>query len=145
MIWLPLACDEEIHSGKAAEKLCDVGFVGTVDSAPERRKRLLNELSSHFNLNCQRKFMDEMAAVFRVQNCFNNAINQDLNMRVFEAMCSGSLLVTDRATGSGLEEMFTDKSIWPITTTPHCWTRFVIISITRKSASVSRRKGAGRC
>lgn len=110
VIWLPLACDEEIHSGKAAEKLCDVGFVGTVDSAPERRKRLLNELSSHFNLNCQRKFMDEMAALYSESRIvFNNAINQDLNMRVFEAMCSGSLLVTDRATGSGLEEMFTDK------------------------------------
>ena len=30
-------------------------------------------------------------------------------MRVFEALCSGSLLITDHAKGSGIEEMFCDK------------------------------------
>ncbi len=110
VFWLPLACDEEIHAGSAVEKLCDVGFVGTVDSAPERRKRLLNELSNNFNLNCQRKFMEEMATLYSESRIvFNNAIKQDLNMRVFEGLCSGSLVVTDRASGSGLEEIFTDK------------------------------------
>ena len=29
-------------------------------------------------------------------------------MRVFEALCSGSVLLTDRAEGSGLEELFED-------------------------------------
>ena len=30
-------------------------------------------------------------------------------MRVFEALCSGSLLITDHATGSGLDELFNNK------------------------------------
>ena len=33
----------------------------------------------------------------------------DLNRRVFEALASGSMLLTDRAQGSGLEEMFIDR------------------------------------
>ena len=40
---------------------------------------------------------------------FNEAVNNDLNMRVFEALCSGRLLVTDEAPGSGLKDMFQDN------------------------------------
>ncbi len=54
--------------------------------------------------------MNEMAEHFSASRIvFNNAINNDLNMRVFEALCSGSMLVTDRALGSGLDEFFADK------------------------------------
>ena len=54
--------------------------------------------------------MDEMAEHYsRSKIVFNNAINNDLNMRVFEALCSGSLLLTDGAIGSGLEEMFENR------------------------------------
>ena len=54
--------------------------------------------------------MDEMAGHYcKSRVIFNNAINNDLNMRVFEALCSGSLLVTDSAPGSGLTDFFTDK------------------------------------
>ena len=54
--------------------------------------------------------MDEMAEHYsKSRVIFNNAINNDLNMRVFEALCSGSLLVTDSAPGSGLDEFFKNK------------------------------------
>lgn len=108
--WLPLACDPEIHGKVEVAKQCDVGFVGSISSNPDRRNNLLERIDKRFNLDCQRKFMDEMAEHFcKSRIVFNNAIRDDLNMRVFEALCSGSLLVTDSAPGSGLEELFKDK------------------------------------
>jgi glycosyltransferase involved in cell wall biosynthesis/tetratricopeptide (TPR) repeat protein len=108
--WLPLACDPEIHGKTEVIKEYDVGFVGSISSKLDRRRNFLDRIQNQFDLNCQRKFMDEMAVHFsKSRIIFNNAINNDLNMRVFEALCSGSLLVTDPAPGSGLEDLFTDK------------------------------------
>ena len=110
VMWLPLACDPEIHGKVKVDKKFDVGFVGSISVTPDRRKNLLDKIRKKFDLNCQRKFMDEMAEHYsKSRVIFNNAINNDLNMRVFEALCSGSLLVTDSAPGSGLEEFFKDK------------------------------------
>jgi len=107
--WLPLACDPEIHGRVEGEVKSDVGFVGTVEHAPARRKQLLSKIGAEFDLRCERRFMEEMAELYsQSRMVFNNAILNDLNMRVFEAMCSGSLLLTDKAEGSGLEEFFED-------------------------------------
>jgi len=55
-----------------------------------------------------RLFLREMADhLERSRIVFNNAIKNDLNMRVFEAMCSGSLLLTDDA--DGLTDFFKDR------------------------------------
>ncbi len=110
VFWLPLGCDPEIHGRKDQQEKYDVGFVGSVTPAHARRKRLLDKIGQEFSLHCDRKFMDEMAGVFSQSKIvFNESINNDLNMRVFEALCSGSLLVTDSAPGSGLEDFFQDK------------------------------------
>jgi glycosyltransferase involved in cell wall biosynthesis/Flp pilus assembly protein TadD/SAM-dependent methyltransferase len=110
VFWLPLGCDPEIHGRKEVAEKYDVGFVGSVTPSHVRRKRLLEEIRQNFSLHADRKFMDEMAEVFSQSKIvFNEAINRDLNMRVFEALCSGSLLVTDSAPESGLEEFFQDN------------------------------------
>lgn len=110
VFWLPLACDPEIHGNGIQRELYDVGFVGSVTPAHVRRKRLLDKIRRHFSLYCDRKFMDEMAAAFsRCRIVFNEAVNDDLNMRVFEVLCSGSLLITDSAPGSGLTDLFQDN------------------------------------
>ncbi|MBI4382929.1 MAG: glycosyltransferase [Nitrospinae bacterium] len=107
--WLPLACDPEIHGMVETGKKRDVTFVGSVTPAHVRRKRLLETIGGHFDLRVDRKFMDEMALAFSQSKIvFNEAIDNDLNMRVFEALCSGSLLVTDEAPGSGLTDLFAD-------------------------------------
>ena len=100
VFWLPLACDPEIHGKVEVEKEWDVGFVGSITPANPRRKALLDKIGSKFELKVDRKFMDEMARHFcQSRVVFNNAIRNDLNMRVFEAMCTGSMLVTDAAEG----------------------------------------------
>jgi len=109
VIWVPLACDPEIHGEKVTKKKYEVGFVGTIGHENSRRKHLLDTIAESFELKYERRFMDEMADLFSASKIvFNNAINNDLNMRVFEALCSGSLLLTDRAKGSGLEWLFKD-------------------------------------
>ena len=101
--WLPLACDPEIHAKTDVEKSHDVVFVGSLTDP--RRVDLLKKIDANFDLSVERKFMDEMAETFsKGRIVFNNAIKNDLNMRVFEALCSGSLLVTDPA--DGLEDFF---------------------------------------
>ena len=110
VFWMPLGCDPEIHARKDGQEQYDVGFVGSITPAHVRRKRLLDKIGQNFFLHRDRQFMDEMAGVFSQSRIvFNEAINRDLNMRVFEALCSGSLLVTDAAPGSGLEDFFQDE------------------------------------
>ncbi len=110
VMWMPLACDPDIHRKVNVTKECDVGFAGSISLKLDRRRNLLERIQKKFNLDSQRKFMDEMAEHYsKSRIVFNNAINNDLNMRVFEALCSGSLLITDHATGSGLDELFNNK------------------------------------
>lgn len=107
--WLPLACDPEVHGKQNVEKRHDIGFVGSILPTLPRRKQLLDELARSFNVHTDRKFMEEMTRVFcESRIVFNNAVRNDLNMRVFEALCSGSLLITDDAPNSGLKELFED-------------------------------------
>jgi len=105
--WLPLACDPDIHGKKAGfEKEHDVGFVGSLTDS--RRVDLLLKLAEKMDVRYDRLFMRDMADFFcKSRIVFNNAIRNDLNMRVFEALCSGSLLMTDHA--DGLDEFFRDK------------------------------------
>ena len=111
VFWLPLACDPAIHGKVEQDKKWEVGFVGTIPETQNRRKSLLERIDARFKLSCERKFMDEMAKHYSQSDIvFNNAINNDLNMRVFEALCSGSLLLTDSAKGSGLSDMFENKT-----------------------------------
>ena len=111
VFWIPPACDPEIHGRKVNEKLYDVGFVGNLDpeSNPER-VRLLNELKQRFNVYSERCFLEEMSKVFsRSKIVFNKSIADGLNMRVFEVLASGSMLLTNEANGSGLQDLFQDR------------------------------------
>lgn len=106
--WLPLGCDPEIHSGKNNEKIHEIGFVGSVQQN-SRRHQLLSLLTANFSVYYERCFWDEMSQLFSQSKLvFNEAIRNDLNMRVFEAMSTGSLLLTDLARNSGQDILFRD-------------------------------------
>ncbi len=96
--WLPLGCDPEIHGKIPIRKEFEIGFVGTVND--QRRITLLQRLSEKVDVRYKRAFLQEMTEHFcRSRIVFNNAVRKDLNMRVFEALCSGSMLLTDYADG----------------------------------------------
>ncbi|MBZ0107815.1 MAG: glycosyltransferase [Candidatus Scalindua rubra] len=107
VFWIPPACDPTLHEKKAGEKKYDVGFVGS--SNPER-VHLLNELGQRFNTYYERCFLERMAEVLSQSKIvFNKSIEGGLNMRVFEALASGSMLLTNEADGSGLQDFFQDR------------------------------------
>jgi len=108
--WLPLACDPQVHRKFDVKKAYEIGFAGSLTPEHRERRRLLTLLCQQFNVHIDRKFFHEMALLFsRSKIVFNHSVRNDLNMRVFEALCCGSMLLTDEATGSGLSELFLDR------------------------------------
>ena len=94
--WLPLACDPDIHSCTSfIEKKYSVGFVG--NSGTQDRENLLQKLrDKYLDSYIGKAKLEEMACIYASsQVAFNKSIKNDLNMRFFEAVCSGTPLVTD--------------------------------------------------
>lgn len=106
--WLPLGCAPELHTAERGDLKYDVAFVGSMSSASgdKRRafiERVRAEFPNHFIAQCWPHEMAEAYAQARI--VVNMCLNNDVNMRVFEAVASGALLVTDPA--DGLDELFT--------------------------------------
>jgi 2-polyprenyl-3-methyl-5-hydroxy-6-metoxy-1,4-benzoquinol methylase len=106
--WLPLACDPGVHGKVDAEKAHDVAFVGNVFPGP--RADLLKEIRRRFaRAFVGNAYFEEMARVYSASRVvFNRSIRDDVNMRVFEALASGSLLVTNDLAANGQAELFRD-------------------------------------
>lgn len=106
--WLPLACDPELHTTDSKARPYDVGFVGNIGVRGMPRFEVLSSVLPRYRTNDYSRFYPprEMANVYgRSKIVFNASVNGDVNMRVFEAMASGALLVTDRI-GNGLSDLF---------------------------------------
>jgi spore maturation protein CgeB len=107
VFWLPLACDSEIHRRYDLPKIYDVCFLG---SLYPQRKQLLKRLSCKFKVYQGYKLFNELTRFYSQSKIvFNKSINNDLNMRIFEAMSSGSMLLTDKLINNGLEDLFRDR------------------------------------
>lgn len=111
--WLPAACDPRFHGKFDVAKSYEIGFIGQTNPQwhPDRVALLERLKAAEFDVQVDSKILEEMSLFHsRSKIVFNRSLNQDLNRRVFEAMCSGSLLLTDRLPeASGLESLFTDK------------------------------------
>lgn len=111
--WLPAACDPRFHGKFDVAKAFDIGFIGqTHPQWHAQRVALLQRLvDAGFDVQVDGKILEEMSLFHsRSRIVFNRSLNLDLNRRVFEALCSGSMLLTDRLPeASGLESLFTDR------------------------------------
>jgi len=107
--WLPLACDPDIHKRLEVEKVYDVAFVGHIFPGP--RQQLLEQVQRHFpNSFIGQVAHTQMAETYsRARIVINCCLNNDLNMRVFEALSCGALLVTNHLNDNGQEELFQDR------------------------------------
>ena len=110
-IWLPVACNPAFHRKLNLPKLYDIVFVGNMKTHVDyaQRNRLLDLLSSHFNLHIfEGVYGQEMIRIFnQAKIVFNCSLNRDLNLRVFESLGCGSFLLTDHAL-NGLTDLFED-------------------------------------
>jgi spore maturation protein CgeB len=106
--FLPLGCDPNYHMirGKRDKKY-DVCFIGNVQ--PQWQKRRIERLDLLFkafpNFYFGQKTFRDMAEKFAESKLvFNSQYSDDINMRVFEAMCSGSALITEKLDWQGMFE-----------------------------------------
>jgi GT2 family glycosyltransferase/tetratricopeptide (TPR) repeat protein/SAM-dependent methyltransferase len=106
--WLPLACDPAIHRKHDVSKQFDVAFVGNLFDGP--RADLLDVIQRRYrNSFVGRCYFEEMARTYSAaRTVFNRSICNDVNMRVFEALACGSLLVTNDLTDNGQADFFRD-------------------------------------
>lgn len=94
-VWVPVACDPELHGTHPLPKRWDVAFVGTEGGVPRKfylqalRERYANSFIGHAPHT-------ELGAIYsQAKIGFNYSIRDDVNMRMFEILCSGTLLVTN--------------------------------------------------
>ncbi len=108
------AADRKLFDGLPRERIFDVGAVGRTHAKIQTtRRRVLTALSARFKLNDWERFyaFDEMAEVYLASKIVVNVLRddypQDANMRAFEAMAAGCLLISripTELTAAGFQE-----------------------------------------
>lgn len=96
-VWVPVGCDPEWHGPPSpAELRWDAAFIGTEGGVPRKfymqalRERYPRSVIGHAPAT-------ELGAIYgRAAAGVNFSIRRELNMRIFEILCAGSLLVTNR-------------------------------------------------
>ena len=107
--WLPLACDPGIHRRHEVPGQYSVAFIGHIFPGPrdELLQAIARTFPGHF---IGRAFFDEMARIYSASRVvFNRSLRNDVNMRVFEALACGSMLVTNDLADNGQAELFRDR------------------------------------
>lgn len=99
-LWVPLAADRDMHYVGKREKKYDTCFVGYFHSQhAEKRIDYVHELFKHtsnfYFSQGTRFFKDMTTKLAETRLVFNKSLNDDINMRFFESMCSGSALLSD--------------------------------------------------
>jgi hypothetical protein len=102
--WLPLACEPTIHQQLNIEHDIVCGFVGNMN---KYRQKYFDSLTSKTTIDLISGLNPtEMAQYYnRCQMVFNLSMRGDLNMRTFEAMSCGSMLITQDI-NNGLRDLF---------------------------------------
>lgn len=102
--WLPLACYPAIHHPVETEKKYDLGFVGHLvrsEWLPPERMDLADQLRGAFPQSFfGEAYFEEMCEVYSASRIgWNRSIRDDQNMRTFEVMASGTMLLTNNVPG----------------------------------------------
>lgn len=98
--WLPLAAYPKLHRLYDDETVeYDVGFLGN-DTYP-RRRELLEKIGKKYKLlrSTSKPGKEYSQKLSRCKILFNCSMDNDMNMRVFEAISTGRLLLTDKVDG----------------------------------------------
>ncbi|MFH0772257.1 MAG: glycosyltransferase [Candidatus Omnitrophota bacterium] len=109
-VWVPIGCDPAKHKKLAVKKRFDIAFVGT-EGKRNYRGELLKLLAKRYPASfIGRADSVLMANIYSSAKIgFNYSINNDINMRMFEVLSCGALLVTNHIKNNGFEDTFSDK------------------------------------
>jgi hypothetical protein len=104
--WLPLAADAEYHRIEPQPGKYAVSFVGNVSKG---RRRFFDSIDRDIPLNIvSGVYEQDMAQILAESKIgLNVSLREDLNMRFFEVLASGALLVTQRIE-AGVSDLFED-------------------------------------
>ena len=104
--WLPLGCSTKWHRSENTPFLYDISFIGGVNDV--KRGKYLNFLKERY---AGRSFIgradkSDIGKIYSGSRiAFNISSNNDINMRFFEVLCSGALLITERVHNNGMEQL----------------------------------------
>jgi hypothetical protein len=115
--WLPVACDPELHYKNIKNKRnYDIAFVGQIGPSTSFRHKFLKKIFFSDNLtNIEKKYTNGisdklMSKIYGNSKIVPNvSINKDINMRYFETMAAGCLLLTNKIKNSGVDKLFTEN------------------------------------
>lgn len=113
--WLPLAFPEKLlpdKSNNIEEREIDISYIGSTEwSVNKKRYKLLKILKNNFdNISFGSADSKKMIEIYsKSKLVFNKSVNNDMNMRFFEAMGSGAILVTDKVINNGVEDIFDEN------------------------------------
>ena len=106
--WIPLACNPEIHKKQDIPKVYDVGFVGSCGGEGSLRQETLlyikSKIKDSFIGNAP---YNEMSRIYSASKIgINFSLNNDINMRIFEILSCGAMLITSHVENNGFNELF---------------------------------------
>jgi hypothetical protein len=109
VFWLPLGFEPSINQQNSEAKDFLISYVGS-DNANmhQERHNLITAIRNNFdNISFGRATPTQMSDIYsRSLMVFNKSVNNDINMRYFEAMGEGAVLLTDKAINNGAEDLF---------------------------------------
>lgn len=106
--WLPVAFAPELHPTQHLERHLDIAYVGSSSASVNPiRHALLVALRREFPLHYFGLATPaEMGKVYAsAKLVFNRSVNNDVNMRFFEATGAGAVLVSNPIIGNGVDEL----------------------------------------
>jgi spore maturation protein CgeB len=106
--WVPLGFDENIHRKHDTEKIYDLAFVGNIDHFYDRLK-LKKRYEKKYRIFIGEAPYSELSRIYSQSKIvLNLPVNNDLNMRFFEALGSGSFLLSKKI-HNGEDDITGDK------------------------------------
>lgn len=111
--WLPLAYDSNISNNYNSNKRkYDISYIGSMNRKMHSdRFKLIDQINkTKMKSFIGRLNYNEMYDLYRNSvTVFNRSVNNDLNMRFFEAIGSGALLLTNKIYKNGLDDIFEEN------------------------------------
>jgi glycosyltransferase involved in cell wall biosynthesis len=107
--WLPFAVDPRLYARDPGPRDIDVAYVGSDHRGlhPERARLLELIRTRYASTFLGRADPSRIGEIYgRAKVVFNRSVRNDINMRYFEAMGAGAVLVTDSARENGVEQLF---------------------------------------